>query len=35
LAIGEWSVVSVAEKHYTGNVDQVLRTAMDRIAGTA
>ena len=32
---GQWSVVSLAEKHYTGNVEQVLRTAMDRIAGTA
>jgi len=33
--LGGWSVVSVVEKHYTGDVDEVLRRAMDRIANTA
>ena len=33
--LGDWSVVSVVEKHYTGDVQEVHRRAMDRIAGTA
>ncbi len=33
--LGGWSVVSVVEKHYTGDVQEVHRRAMDRIAGTA
>ena len=33
--LGGWSEVSVVEKHYTGEVADVYRRAMDRIAGTA
>ncbi len=33
--LGGWSVVSVVEKHYTGDVQEVYRRAMDKIAGTA
>ena len=33
--LGGWSVVSVVEKHYTGDVSEVHRAAMRKIAGTA
>jgi integrase len=33
--LGGWSTVSVVERHYTGEVPEVYRRAMDRIAGTA
>ena len=33
--LGGWSVVSVVEKHYTGDVQEVHRRAMDRFAGIA
>ena len=33
--LGGWSVVSVVEKHYSGDVFEAHRRAMDRIAGTA
>ena len=33
--LGGWSVVSVVEKHYTGDVSEVHRRAMNRIAGIA
>ena len=33
--LGGWSVVSVVERHYTGDVSGVHRKAMDRIAGVA
>ena len=33
--LGGWSVVSVVERHYTGDVSSVHREAMDRIAGIA
>lgn len=33
--LGGWSVVSVVEKHYTGDVSEVHRRAMKRIAGIA
>lgn len=33
--LGGWSVVSVVEKHYTGDVSEVHREAMRRIAETA
>jgi integrase len=33
--LGGWSVVSVVERHYTGDVSEVHRQAMRRIAGTA
>ena len=33
--LGGWSVVSVVEKHYSGDVSEVHRAAMRRIAGTA
>ena len=33
--LGGWSVVSVVERHYTGDVSAVHRKAMDRIAGIA
>ncbi|OQB85186.1 MAG: site-specific tyrosine recombinase XerC [Planctomycetes bacterium ADurb.Bin126] len=33
--LGGWSEVSVVERHYTGEVPEVLRNAMKKIAGTA
>ncbi len=33
--LGGWSVVSVVEKHYTGEIDEVYRRAMDKIIGSA
>lgn len=33
--LGGWSEVSVVERHYTGEVQEVYRRAMQRIAGTA
>ena len=33
--LGGWSVVSVVERHYTGDVSEVHRKAMQKIAGTA
>ena len=33
--LGGWSVVSVVEKHYTGDVSETHRQAMKRIAGVA
>ena len=33
--LGGWSVVSVVEKHYTGDVSQAHRKAMEQIAESA
>ena len=33
--LGRWSVVSVVEKHYTGDVLEVHRRPMQKIAGSA
>ena len=33
--LGGWSVVSVVERHYTGDVSEAHRQAMNRIAGIA
>jgi integrase len=33
--LGGWSVVSVVERHYTGDISAAYRSAMDRIAETA
>ena len=30
--LGDWSCIGVVEKHYTGEVDEALKRAMDRIA---